>query len=110
MIHDEDRLERLLREDARSPLADDGFTLRVMGALPVAAGAAPRAWLKPALVLGSAALGSLLATLFAPAGVSVTQGFLDLVQWRGLTPAATAGLALAGAMLVSAIVLAADSD
>lgn len=110
MIHDEDPLERLLREDARSPLADDGFTLRVMGALPAAPAAAPRAWLKPTLVLGSAALGSLLATLFAPAGASMAQGFLDLVQWHGPTPAAIACFALAGAMLVSAIVLAADSD
>ena len=104
-----DTLERLLREDARRPLSDDGFNARVMAAVPAPA-AKGRVWLKPALVLGSAALGSVLAIVFAPAGSSVLQGFLDLVQMRGLTPAAITGIAMSAALFVSAVVLAADTD
>jgi hypothetical protein len=106
---DDDRLDRLLRHDARAALADDGFTTRVMGALPARAQAS-RGWLKPALVLGSAALGSALAYVFAPADSNVAQGFIDLVQLRALTPAAIAGLALFASMLLAAIILAADAD
>jgi len=105
----DDKLERLLRDAARQAIDDEGFTARVMAALPVPA---PRLhpWLKPALVLGSVALGSVLAALFAPAGVNVMQGFVDLAQMRGLTPPAITGLAMSAALLVSAIVLAADTD
>jgi hypothetical protein len=69
-----------------------------------------RNWIRPTLVLGSAALGSVLAFVFAPADVNIAQGFVDLAQLRTLTPAAVAGLALVAAMLLSAIVLAADAD
>ena len=103
-----DKLERLLRDDARIVLPDAGFTARVMGALP-AAPARPRPWLKPLLVLGSATIGGVLAVSLAPAGASVVQGFLDLAQMRA-TPAAITGIAMAAALLLSAIVLAADTD
>ena len=105
----DDKLDRLLGDHARQTLSDDGFTSRVMAMLPPSA-ATRRAWLKPALVLGSVALGSGLAMLLAPAGSSVVQGFFDLAQLRGMTPAAVTGLAMSAALLVSAIVLAADTD
>ena len=104
-----DKLERLLREDALRPLPDDGFSARVLDALPARV-AKGRAWLNPALVLGSAALGSVLAIAFAPAGSSMLQGFVDLAQMRGLTPAAITGIAMSAALFVSAAVLAADTD
>ncbi len=107
---DPDKLERLLRRDARSDLADDGFTARVIAALPAREGAVHHAWLKPALVLGSAALGSALAFALAPAGVDVAQGFLALATSRALTPAALGGLVLSGALVVCAIVLALDTE
>src|SRR5712692_987526 len=91
-----DHLDRLLREDARAVIADDGFTARVVAALP-ARSAQERAWLKPALVLGSAALGGFLATAFAPSGASAVQGFIDLAQMRSLTPAALTGIAMSAA-------------
>ena len=104
-----DKLDLLLREDARAALDDAGFRARVMRALPPRQPSS-RAWVKPALLLGSALLGSLLAALFLPAGSAVIQGYIDLAQHRGMTPAAVAALAMAGAFLISAIVLAADTD
>jgi hypothetical protein len=107
-MNDNDRLDRLLRDDARNELRDDGFSARVLGALP------PRAtpafpWLKPLLVMGSAGLGAVLAATFGPGSGSLAQGFIDLAQAR-LTPAAVTGLAMGAALLLSAIVLAADAD
>jgi hypothetical protein len=106
---DEDILERRLRDDARRAIADDGFSSRVMAALPRRA-PATLAWLQSLLVPGSALLGSALALLLAPEGASPLQGFSDLAHFRGLTPAAIGGLAIAGALLVSAVVLAADTE
>ena len=103
-----DKLERLLRRDAAIALPDDGFSARVMAALPARAEAIHHAWLKPALILGSAALGSALAIAFAPAGSNVVQGFFDLAAQHPHTPAAMAGLALSGTLLLCAIVLALD--
>jgi hypothetical protein len=102
-------IDRVLREDARTSLPDNGFSARVMGALPPRA-TATRGWLTPALVFGSAALGSVLAIAFAPAGSSLLQGFADLVQLRALTPAAITALAMGVALLASALVLAVETD
>ena len=102
-------LESLLRDDARAPLADDGFRARTMAALP-ARSLLPGAWLRPALIFGSAALGSVAALLLAPADGSLVQGFADLVQLHALTPAAITALGVGGALLASALVLAMDSD
>ena len=102
-----DRLDRILRHDAAQAIDDGGFTARVMHALP-----APRArtspWLKPALVLGSAALGSILAVALGPADASFVQGFLDIAHMRGATPAMLTALCTSFALLVCAVVLAAD--
>jgi len=100
-------LESLLREDASQSLPDGGFSRRVMGALPPRA---PRRWLTPVLVLGSTALGSALAVAFAPQGVSIAQGFLDVASMRGFTPAAVMALALGAALTAAGILLAADAD
>jgi hypothetical protein len=102
-------IESALLADARVAVPDNGFTARVMGALPARAPAA-HTWLKPALVLGSAALGSVAAALLAPAGGSLLQGFADLVQLRVLTPAAITSIGIALALLASALVLAVDSE
>ena len=104
-----DDLDRLLGDAARDVIDDDGFTARVMGALP-ARRAAPRAWLKPALVFGSAAVGSILAVALSPAAGSLLQGFQDLAQLRLFTPAATSGLAISLALLASALILALEAD
>ncbi len=104
-----DPLERLLREDARMPIADDGFTPRMLSCLP-----SPRAvratWWKPALILGSTVLGSALAMVFAPEGTSLAQGFIDITHSRPLTSAALTGLATCAALIISALVLAADVE
>jgi hypothetical protein len=102
-------IDRLLRDDARAPLPDDGFTRRVLARLPAPA-AATHPWLRPVLVLGSAALGSALAVLLAPGGVPLLEGFADLVQMRGFTPAAVTGLAMAGALGACALVLLVEAD
>ncbi|MGZ5041711.1 MAG: hypothetical protein ACXWG1_02260 [Usitatibacter sp.] len=104
----QDKLDKLLRRDALAAIDDGGFTARVMQALPPRT--APHAgWLKPALVLGSTALGSALAWLFAPGSVGSMQGFVDLASSH-VTPAAIATLGTAGALVVCAIVLAAHTD
>ncbi len=105
-----DQLERLLRRDAQAALPDEGFTARVLGALPTRLEVTHHAWLGPALILGSAALGSALAIALAPAGANVVQGFFDLAAFHVNTPAAMAGLAMTGALLISAIVLALDTE
>ncbi len=102
-------LESLLREDARAGLADDGFCARAVAALP-ARNPLPGAWLRPALIIGSAAIGSVAALLLAPAGASLVQGFSDLATLRALTPAAVTALGVGGALLASALVLVLDSD
>ncbi|MEO5692634.1 MAG: hypothetical protein ABIQ72_05885 [Usitatibacter sp.] len=102
-------LDQLLREDASVPVPDNGFSARVMDALPARA-VAKRSWLTPALIFGSAALGSLLAVVFAPADISVFQGFSDLVQLHYRTPAAITALGIALALTASAVVLAVETD
>lgn len=102
-------LEQLLRDDARAAIDDGGFSARVLAALP-ARPRAPNPWLRPALIFGSAAIGSVAAAVLAPAGASVLEGFADLVQLRLLTPAAFTALAMGGALLASALVLVIDSE
>jgi len=104
-----DRLDEILRNDAQHALPDAGFSARVMRALPAPA-LRSRRWLQPALILGSALAGCLLAVLLAPAEAGITQGFADLMHLKLFTPAAIAGLAMAAALLVSAVVLAAEAD
>lgn len=104
-----DSIERLLREDARRETADDGFSARVVARLPEPA-AGQRPWFKPVLVIGSTLLGSVLATALAPGGLPLAEGIADLTLLRGLTPAALTGLALCGAMVISAIVLAVETE
>ena len=108
-MSEHDPMDRLLREDAARILPDDGFTPRVLAALP-AARSAGATWWKPALILGSTMLGSVLAMAFAPEGTSLVQGFIDITQSRMLTSAALTGLATCAALLISALVLAADVD
>lgn len=103
-----DRLDTLLREDARRALSDDGFTRRVLGALPHPPGARP--WLRLVLVPASAVIGSALAWLFTPSGTSVAQGFVDLARLQSHTPSALAALALTLAMAVTAAALVADES
>lgn len=101
-------IEALLVEDAGRAVPDDGFTGRVLRALPPAARRrAP--WWKPALILGSTLLGCLLAWLFAPAGASAMQGVLDLAASRFFTPGALAAAGTATTLAVAGAVLAADA-
>ena len=104
-----DPVERILKHHAAASLADDGFGARVMQALPPRM-ASPRRWLRPALVLGSTALGAVLATLLSPAAGSLLEGFTELAQLRMLTPAAVSAVAISCALLVSAVILAVDTD
>jgi hypothetical protein len=101
-------IDRILRDDARIVLPDEGFAARVMAVLPVRV--RPKPWLHSALVLGSALLGCILAVAFAPAGASLLEGFADLAQLHARTPAALMAIAFGGALLASAVVLAIESD
>jgi hypothetical protein len=102
-------MDRLLRDDARIGLPDEGFSARVMNALP-AAQVRERPWLKPALVMGSAALGSVLAAALSPAGGALLAAFNEIAHLRIASQGAIAALALCGALLLSALVLATDPE
>ena len=101
-------IDRVLRDDARTALPDHGFSARVMAALPPRT--LRRPWLHSALVFGSATLGCILAVALAPSGESLLQGFADLVQLKAWTPSAITALAISAALLVSAVVVAIESD
>lgn len=102
-----DPVERLLIDDARRVIPEGGFCLRVESSLPARQGSP---WMRPVLVLGSAAIGGVAAWLLAPAGVSLAQGFLDLARLQSHTPSALAAMAMALAMAVTAAVLAAEEN
>ena len=104
-----DPLDRILESHAAAPVADDGFGARVMNALP-ARPASPRLWVRPVLVLGSTALGAVLALALSPAAGSLLEGFRELAQLRVITPAAISAVAISCALLVSAVILAVDTD
>jgi hypothetical protein len=108
-MNTQDKLDRILRRDAASEeIADAGFSYRVMGALPARV-PRRRPGLDPLLVLGSAAAGSVLAAVFAPADTNVVQGAIDLFHRHALTPAAYACMGLSAVLFVSAILLAKDN-
>jgi hypothetical protein len=106
----DDKLERILRHDAATTCnGDEAFTRRVMQALPPARRGV-RAWTTPMLVMGSAALGSVLAMALAPVPGGVVQAALDIAHLHMATPAALTMIGIAAALLASAVVLAADPD
>jgi hypothetical protein len=100
-------LDRLLQASAALPIEDGGFSQRVAAALPPPS-PARAGWWKPALILGSTALGSILAVVLAPGGTSVLQGYSDLAAARFLTPQAMAALASVLALAVGSAVLASE--
>ena len=102
----DDWLDRLLREDARHLLGDAGFLNGVMNALP--APTSPHHALKTWLILGSTALGGLLAALLAPIGPLVLEGITEIAHFRGMTPAVAMTLAMTVVLAVSGYVLATE--
>ena len=60
----DDPVETLLREQNQY-VNDDGFTARVMAALPRRHS---RAWVRPTILLGAAAIGSVVAAWWLPWG------------------------------------------
>ena len=103
----DDWIDRQLREDARRPLDDSGFTAAVMSRLPARA-AAPYPWLRTGLVLGSTAIGGLLAVLLGPVGPLVVDGFREIFNFRGMTPGMSAMIAMTLVLAVSGYVLATE--
>ena len=105
----DDKLDRILRRDAVAEVLDDaGFTARVMGSLPARASRA-RNGFDPMLVLGSAALGSVLAVAFTPTEANAMQGAIDLFLHHALTPAAYTCIGLSAVLVVSAVLFAKES-
>jgi hypothetical protein len=103
----DDWLDRQLREDARRPLEDAGFTSNVISRLPPRR--SPYPWLKAGLVLGSTALGGLLAALLAPVGPLFIDGITQLVHMRGgMTPGVSATLAMTVVLVVAGFVLVSE--
>ena len=101
-------IDDLLRRDAANALPDAGFTGRVLQALPPRRRAA--AWWRPLLVMGSAVVGCALAAWLSP---SVDSPAAAIAGWlaSGTAPTgAMASLALGGALLLSALVVAFDQD
>ena len=75
----DDWLERLLHDDAAHQfhIEDDGFSARVMSALPARIKPAP-AWLVPAMTVA----GCALAAILTPAGDHIAQSLAQLTHWR----------------------------
>ena len=103
----DDWLDRQLRADAHVVLQDEGFTGRVLATLP---SPVPRMnpWLKPTLVLGSTAVGGLLATILAPVGPMFIEGASQLAHMRGFTPSVAALLAMTSVLVIAGWVLATE--
>ena len=108
MEHRDDWLDRQLREDSRRSVADDGFSERVLRTLPPAPATVPIAWLRPALIVGSTALGGILAALLSPVGPMVIDGLLQLGHFRGFTNEASAAIAMAAILGVTGFILLED--
>lgn len=102
-------IDTLLRRDAGRDFPEGGFTERVMAALPARA-PARRDWLRPALVMGSALLGSALAVVLSPAVESPVGALGQWLASGSVSTGAMATLAIGGALLLSAVVLAFDAD
>ena len=100
-------IEALLRAEARAEVPDNGFSERVLQALPRKAPRREISW-RPLLVMGSALLGSALAVLLAPG--DVLAGFAQVAQAHFQSPTALAALALPAALLMSAVVVAFDAE
>ena len=103
-------IDSLLRADAAREVADDGFSGRVMRALPGHAARATPRWLRPALVMGSAIVGSGLAIAFAPPLESPAMAIVEFYTRGAPSTSAWAALALAGALLASCLVVAFADD
>lgn len=102
----DDWLDGLLHTDAAATredyIADDGFTARVMDALPDARAGAMPAWRKPAVaLLWGAAAGGLAIAMPGPLLEVAREGYRLLatqpVSLSGLAGVAVAMLALSGA-------------
>ena len=102
-------IDELLRADAAQVIPDNGFSERVMAGLPAAR---PRqhAWWRPALVMGSALLGSVLAVVLSPAIESPMAAMRDILAYGVLSKACYTALAIGGVLLASALVVAFDPD
>ena len=89
-----DWLEKALRQDV--PYIDDaGFTARVVSTLPKRR---KRAWLRGAILVGTAALGCAIALFVLPGTQFVTESIVTLLTARSLSPAL-----LAPAVLILAV-------
>ena len=78
-----DWLEDALREDS-AYIDDAGFTARVVATLPKRR---KRAWLRSAILVGTAALGCVIALWLLPGANFVTDSIVRLVTARSLSPA-----------------------
>jgi len=107
MERNADWLDRKLRDDAAIAIEDGGFTHRVMEALPLPL-VAPYPWLRTGLIVGSTALGGVLATLLGPIGPMIIEGLNQLVHFRGFTPAIGMVVAMTVVLGVAGFVLVAD--
>ena len=101
-------LEALLRQDAAAPRNDDGFTRRVMASLPPS-GRAP-AWVRPTLVMGSSIAGSAIALAFAPRDSSLALSLAEYFTSGVVSQTMLTSIAIGAVLLVSALVLAVDSE
>ena len=101
-----DSLEARLATELRREIPDDGFSARVVAALPPAR--VPRDWTLP-LVAAAALTGCAIATFLVPVGPALLEGLRDLAASRALTPAAMGTLAALGALAATGAVVAADS-
>ena len=101
-----DWLEDVLRRDPPY-LDDDGFTARVVATLPKRR---KRAWLRGAILVGTAALGCAIALFVLPGTQFVTDSIVKLMTARALSPALLAPAVLVLAVFGAAIATVASEN
>ncbi len=98
-------LEQALREDASDYFADDGFTARVLGALP------PRrtiTWRRPVLLGGATALGTVMAVTLGGADMfREADRAINWLYYWSVQPLLDTGLTLGvvGTLVLSALIV-----
>jgi len=110
----DDRLDEWLRHDAAAPLPDDGFSFRVLAALPPRRAKAPagRMWMLPAAGL-VAGLAIVISRGGAPTGLDVSPIGVLMTDLGSALPESSLGLALvvvAAVLAVSELIRGSPED
>lgn len=101
---DEDQIDALLRQSEHY-IDDDGFTNRVMSALPP-----PRRHLRPWILFGATLLGALVAFIFSPGADILFGAVAEIARYRFEAPLPLLPLVLLGLIVAGATTFLASEE